>query len=827
MTLDTTNADTATPGLHAAVSVMPPPTGLSDTEAASRHARGEGNDVSLATSRSYWQILHANLFTVMNGILVTLGITLVSFHRVSDAVLTAGIVIINAIVNVVQEVRAKHLLDHIALRIQPRATAVRMGQERDIDPQAIVRGDLLVVHAGDVIAVDGHMVSGGQIEVDESLLTGEADPVLKHVSDMLYSGSFCVSGSARYIAERVGMASTATTLAQHARTFRQTRTPLQREIDLLMRALVVVVAFLGLLFALVATFTALPTVQSVQRASVIVGLVPNGLVFIVTIAYTIGALRLAGKGVLIQQTNAVESLANVDVLCLDKTGTLTANRLAVHAVEAIGLAEAEFTAALGNYVASATGRNATSDAIAHAYGGQKRPVDAEVPFSSARKWGAVTFTDGTFLLGAPELLPHAALPGDTVQQWTAAGLRVLLFARAPTGFSFAGAAAPLHLPAQVLPLGLIALRDELRPETQATLRGFVDAGVRVKVISGDHPDTVTALARQAGLGGDLHAVSGGELAAMTATAFAQAAEEGTIFARITPPQKAQLIDALRANGHYVAMIGDGVNDVLSLKRAHLGIAMQSGSAATRAVADMVLLEDSFAALPHAVQEGQRILNGMRDCLALYLTRLAYTILVILSVGMVTAVFPFTPTNNALAALFTLGIPTYVLVAWARPGAQSHRGLMRGLIGFIVPGACMMTLLALGIFLVFFARALGGAGRTMVTVGALRAATVTGRSAMTTGIVLGGLVLIAFLPMASRGWTATGTPRDRWRPVGLAFALLALYGGLLLIPRARRFLDLASVRPGEYFAIGAVVIAWAVLLGLVWRFRLFARLVQVE
>lgn len=795
--------------------------GLSEEEALARHARGEGNTAPSATGRSYWQILRASLFTAINGVLVALAATLVGFGRVSDAVLTAGIVLVNGAIDTVQQVRAKRALDRIALLVRPRVVVIRGGRERTVAPDAVVRGDLVLARAGDQLIADGRIVGAGRIEVDEASLTGEAEPVTKRAGDTVSSGTVCVAGEARYVAERVGAASFANQLTARARAFRQVYTPLQREIDVLVRALVLIVAFLGLIVALATVVTDLRLVEAVQIGAVLAGLIPNGLLLLVTVAYAIGAVRMAGRGALIQQPNAIESLANVDVLCLDKTGTLTANRLAVEAIHAPALPEADFARLLANYVASASGHNQTSTAILAAYPGQARAVRAAVPFSSARKWSALTFDDGTYVLGAPEvLIPRLAAPDGPVGGWLARGLRVLLLARAPGGAAPHDSQGHPALAADLEPLGYVALRDELRPEAAATLRSFAAAGVRLKVISGDHPAAVAALAAQAGLGGELRVVSGGDLDGLDDARLGQVAEDATIFGRITPDQKARLVGTLRARGHYVAMTGDGVNDVLALKGANLAIAMQGGSAAARGVADLVLLDDSFAAVPRAFAEGQRILNGLRDCLALYLTRLGYMLLSIVALGLALGDFPFTPKTTALISFLTIGAPTFALVAWAPPGPRPRRGVIRSLAGFVAPAALLLTLLGLGVYVAFSwwgGAAAGGAAPSALT-GA--------RGALTTALVLGNVVLLPLLPPHRAPDGRGARPRGR-RPALLALAMLALYGVVLATPRARAFFDLAPLGLAEVAAIGGAVALWLVLLWWVGRGRLLERFLGID
>ncbi len=798
--------------------------GLTKAEATARRLRGEGNEAESPTSRTYWQIVRANLFTVVNSILVVIGIALFLLGRKSDAVITAGIVIINAIVNTVQEVRAKRQLDRIALLVHPEVTVVRDGERVLVSPREIVRGDLLVAQPGDQLVADGEIVGPGRIEVDESLLTGEADPMTKAAGDRVHSGSYCVSGSAYYTAEQVGAASLVNGLTTAARSFRQILTPLQREVDWLMRALVVIVAFVGLLFALATMVNETPLTEALQIAAVLAGLIPNGLIFMVTIAYAIGALRLAGNNLLIQQTNAIESFSNVDTLCLDKTGTLTTNRLLLHDLAPLGITEPALRQLLGTYSASLSAHNPTSTAILQALAGQAVPVVAEIPFNASRKWGALTLPQGTFALGAPDLLvPANTLPVEPLRGWIEQGLRVLLFAQFPNGLPAQEGNTPPRLPEQVVPLGLIALQDELRPEAAKTLHELAEAGVAVKVISGDHPTAVGALATQVGLGANIQAVSGSELDTLSDEQFAQVADTHTVFGRIRPEQKARLVAALRGRNHYVAMIGDGVNDILSLKEAQVGIAMQSGSAATRAVADLVLLRDSFAAVPVAFAQGQRIVTSLRDCLALYLVRLAYMLLAILAIGLVTNIFAFVPKNTALISFLTLGVPTYALVAWGQPGVQRRRGVIGGLVPFIISGGLMMTLLAILTFLMLYVGALdwqflqknGDYSFDQLIAGS--------RSVLTTAMVLGGAFLVATIHLPIHSWSVPPTRREQFRPAWLALGMVGLYGVILAVPALRNFFELLVLPPTAYAALIGVSLVWGLCLWGIWRSRLTERI----
>ena len=560
-------------------------------------------------------------------------------------------------------------------------------------------GDVLKVGPGDQVLLDGAVLAG-KMQMDESQLTGESDLIPKGPGDKVFSGSFCINGGAFCAAEKVGQASFANELTASARTYRRVLTPLQNQINLAIRVILLMVAYLELLIIANGLVKAIPLPEGVQQATVIAGLVPNGLFVSITVAYALAAVRIARFGALVQQANAVESLSSVDVLCLDKTGTLTQNELHVDAVHPLTSDDAALKSALAVMTASMQVQNKTSKAIAEAFPGPPHPAITEVPFSSARKWSAVAFDEaglrGIYALGAPEMLrPYLARDENNESDWDELwaqahgwadqGLRVLLVATHPDPALLKDEGDASQLPEDMAPAGLISLSDALRPEAQATLASFVRNGVTPKIISGDDPATVAALAQQAGLSIAARPVSGSELDAMDQKEFAQAAVSGTIFGRITPRQKERLVEALKKRGHYVAMIGDGVNDVLALKKADLGVAMQGGTQAARSVADIILMSDSFAALAPAVAEGQRIVNGMQDILKLFLARIATMALVIFS-ALVIGVFPINLRHASLLTFLVVGAPAVMLAVWARPGRRHHVNLARRLAHFVIPPA---------------------------------------------------------------------------------------------------------------------------------------------
>jgi cation-transporting ATPase E len=827
------------PRVDAADLPLTPPDGLDEAEAARRRAAGHGNPAPPPTTRTYARILRENVFTFINGVIFVLGVLLIVVGRPLDALVSVGVIATNVLVSVVQEVRAKRTLDRIALLTRPTAAVIRAGAERPAPPEDLVIGDLLRVGAGDQVVLDGRLVDG-VLEADESQLTGESDLVPKRAGDVVYSGSFVVNGGGRFVVTAVGSASLANRITAGARTFRRVLTPLQLEINLVIRVTLAVVVYLEIILVLNNLLKLVGAGETIGEAALVVGLVPNGLFVSIAIAYALGAIRIIRFGALVQQSNAIESLSNVDVLCLDKTGTLTANRLTVDAVVAIEGSEAELRATLGAVVASAAVRNKTAEAIAVACPAGPLPLAADVSFSSARKWSAVAFAPGVgprpgiVVLGAAEYLrPSLADAGaaawdrlrDRIDDFTAHGLRVLLVAGHPDHGALAGEGDDARLPAGLTPLGLVVLRDELRAEAAATLARFAAAGVVPKVISGDDPETVTALARQAGLGPDLRSISGPELEALDDATFEAVAAETTVFGRITPAQKERLVDALRARGRYVAMIGDGVNDVLSLKKANLGIAMQSGSQAARGVADIVLTNDSFAALAPAVEEGQRILNGMQDILKLFLSRIT-TVGLLIVTSLVLGIFPIDLRNGSALTLFTVGIPTALLAVWAQPGRRVHESLGRTLARFVVPAAVLSSLAGLAVLYgtIFLELGVlpGAPGVTVVDPSALDAAIRVGQSALTTFLVLAGVVLVVFVEPPIEALAVIEPRTTDRRPTILAAALAAIFMGLLATPAGREVFALQPLGVAELVLVGAALAGWALLLAITWRHRLVER-----
>ena len=819
-------------------------TGLSTSEVEKRKQQGLSNEVELKTSRSYVDIIRTNVFNPVNVVLyaIALGMLLVGDTR--TAVTTVGLVVFNAVVGIIQEIRAKRQLDEIALLARTQTSVVRDGQEQQVYPEELVLGDVLVIRPGDQIPVDGLLVGDGRMEVDESALTGESDLVQKMPGDQVLSGSFCVTGQAKVEATAVGEESFANDLTKNAREYKAELTPLQREVNRLLRILLLIVIFFGILMFLGLIVLEIPFSAWLQIMAVIVGTVSVGLLTLIILNYSWGAIRIGQKGGLVQQLNAVESLSNVTVLCTDKTGTLTANKIKFEEVYALGAGEDALKRQLGDFAQSASTTNKTSEALGAGLPGEARETSDEVPFSSARKWSAVAFEDGgTFVMGALEMLEPYLPPVDEevrrqVEVWSDQGLRVLAFAGNESVTGLHDEEDEPALPPLTL-LGLISFSDELRPHLQETLAAFQDNEVELKVISGDNPQTVAALARQAGLPGDLKVVSGPELAQMSDAEFAAAAVENSIFGRITPQQKERLVSTLREIGQYVAMIGDGVNDVLSLKKANMGIAMESGSTATRSVAAMILLDDSFEAMPAALNEGQRIVNSIQNILKLFMVTVFALLMLIVAITILRLGFPFTALQNTALSFFARGAPPFIL-AISAVAIRQKTTLTDNILHFTLPASLLIFLFGLFVYMGAFFLVEEGIANVAVTADAVAemervaavepgsmtkeqfnefAVLVSAQTSLVVFFVFAGITLMLFAEPPIK-WFAGGAPYHgkNWLPALAAIVLLALFFLIMALPRVRSFFQLVPLTAGFYIAIGTMTILWILVQR--WAYRSF-------
>ena len=825
---------------------MEPIQGLTDQEVIARRERGEGNNVALQTSRSVGQIVRANFITPFNIILFILGVALIVMGQISAALTSTGVLLLNVIVGTFQQVRAKRKLDQIALLTRPKIAVLRNGAVVTVDPAELVKGDVLVVQTGDQVVVDGAVIDG-QLEMDESLLTGETDHIEKRAGERVLSGSLVVSGRAYMEAQEVGADSFANKLTASARQFRSVETPVQREVNLLVRVMMLIAVIFIAMLLITSYIYDVPAVRTTQLAVVIMGLIPVDLFLMITIAYAMGAVRIADKGALAQQSSAIEALSAVTVLCTDKTGTLTANRIRFHGVHPLnGASQAELEQMLGHFAASASSGNKTSEAIAVGLAGEAfKPVD-EVPFSSARKWSALAFAGGPMpgvhVLGATEMLAPYLDGGESfdaqIRAWSDEGLRVLLFARNVDVLTLHDAQGAPLLP-RLTPLGLISFTDELRPGVQETIASFRAANIELKVISGDNPATVAALARQAGMPADLHTVSGTDLAQMSPAEFAEAARQGAIFGRITPEQKQQLVEALKLQGQFVAMTGDGVNDVLSLKRADVAVAMESGSAAARSVADIVLLGDDFGALVPSFLEGQRIVGGMDSILRIFSVRIFALAAILATSGWMRLGIPTAPTYESIYALLVGGLPAFFVALWARP-ARVKISFVNRVLPFALPMALLIGLLGTLLYAGYFQAAQHQMIAVTVTqeqidqlaryigfaadgsqAAMLEASGIVAQNALLVFRIVTGVLLVIFLLPPFGLLNVLRREIDR-RSLLIAGLSLAIFATTLLLPFLRSFFLLVPLRPVDYAITVGVSLLWFAVAWIELRFHLFDR-----
>lgn len=746
-----------------------PPVGLSEAEAARRLER-RGPLEPPATSRSLASIVRANVFTIFNLILVAAGVLTFVFGHFEDALFLA-ILVANSGIGIVQEWRAKTALDRLAALVAPHATVVRDGRPRQVGVEEVIEGDLVRLGPGDQLVADGTLERSDGLRLDESILTGESRAVTRSPGEEVRSGSFAVEGAGLYTVTAVGRDSYAEKLAAVARDFRHPRSPLERSLNTLLLILTGIMIPLGAILGYALWADKKPLDQAVPTAvASVVTLVPEGLILLTSLTYAVAALRMARRGALAQQLNAIESLASAEVICLDKTGTLTEAGLEVSGtVPAPGVEEEALRHALGRYAASAASRNSTLGAVAAHLGGVAEPVDAEIPFSSRRRWSAALIGETAYVLGAPELFPLGELTGRA-QEEQGAGRRVVAFGT--TSASLAGidvdAQPEQGPPAGLAPLGIVVLSERLRPDARETVEYFLGQGVELKVISGDAPATVAAVASDAGIPSSGPPLDGRELPD-DPVELRRVVERTGVIGRISPEGKRRVIEALAAAGRYVVMVGDGVNDVPALKSARLAIAQGSGSQMAKSVADIVLVNGDFASVPPMVGEGRKVLRNLQRVTKLFVTKSAFAAFLILTVGITEQEYPVLPRHLTLVATLTIGVPAFFLALAPSSGPWKTPGFLRDVASFAIPAGT--------------AAGLGVAASYLFALEVLNQSLVNARTVSVTVLTIVGLYFVLVLESSSQ------KRRDRWVTV-LCLVLLALYGLVLAFSGTRSFFELA-------------------------------------
>jgi magnesium-transporting ATPase (P-type) len=782
-----------------------PEQGLPSDE-AERRLRELG-PAEAATSRSTASIVAGNVFTLFNAIIGIFFVLILSLGLFADAIFGL-IAIVNSWIGIRQELKAKETLERLAVLIAPRATTLRDGLEIDLLADEVVPGDVIRLVPGDQLVADGIAISSRGLTLDESMLTGESDGVAKGEGDEVLSGGFVSAGSGYMEVTAVREDSYAGRLAGEARAFRHPPSPLESEVNRVILACTYVLIPLAILQIGSLFVRQVDLIEAAQTATAgLITLVPEGLVLLMSVTFAAAAVKLARRDTLVQQMSATESLASVDTICVDKTGTLTDGELTLVGIEPAYVTDSKLAGReLGVFAASAGERNRTLEAIAEEFTEMAEPVIGEIIFSSEWKWSGMSFDrDGqivTLVLGAPDVMIEsgALTLSDTLTDRlaveTGAGRRVVALAQTGESLPERAEDGP---PPGLEPVALVVLEENLRPGVTETLELMRSEDVALKLISGDAEATVVAAARAVGIPEDAGVVVGSDLPE-DPEELARVAEANTIFCRIKPEQKKQLVTALSEAGFYTAMIGDGVNDVPALKSARMAVAMGSGSQVTKSVADVVLLKDEFARLPEAVAEGRRIARNIHRLGRLYMTKTVYAAALILLVSVPGFAFPFLPRHLTLAALLTIGIPSFVLALAPSDGPLYRGRLLRSLGAFALP-AGLATALATILSFFLIDQVFGGTledGRTGAT---------------TTLIVLG----LAFVLLLERGPGRDHIAIQSYM-LAMVAGLGAAFAGVLAMTPVREFFEMTMLGADQWFITMMAAALGLVAASLMWRLQ---------
>ncbi len=788
-----------------AAPVEPPElVGLSDREVAQRIEGGRVNRDS-SKQRSDLDVVVANVFTYFNlvlfgliGILLVLAVTEQKTDHLQDAAFVGMVVVANVLIGTFQEIRATRKLRQLVALTAPTATVVRGGYEQEVPATDVVADDLLVLRSGEQVVADGPIV-WDEAELDESILTGETSSVRRGPGDELESGAFCVGGSCYYLATRVGDESRAVRETRDARELKRTETPLQLRFKRILDGLIVGTAILGLLILISFMITGREFDEAVKATiATATSVVPEGLMLGFTVAFAVGALRVSRMGAIVQDNTAVEALNYLDTICLDKTGTITANRLQVDDVRwAPG--GRSLAGWLGAFAVSTSANNKTAEALSTAFAAQTNGASLvnDEPFNSERRWSAARLRIGTeervFVLGAPERLLRADDGEDDQARSELMSEYEVAAQRGLRGVVFAEAAGMPDAETDTLPplrvVALITVADELRAEIANAFRMMDEIGIEPKIISGDNPATVAALVQQLGIRLQGGLITGSALERLSDDEFADAVEENSVFGRIAPQQKKRIVGALQSNGHYVAMVGDGANDVRALRQADVGVAMESGANTAKGVASIVLRNDSFEALVEGSAIAQSVLGNASQLSKLFVTKSFYAFLIIFISNMMGLEFPFLPRHGSLTALFTLGVPA-VFITLTRPPRSAGRDFLSSTMRFAIPASLALAVSAVAVHL--------------LTEGILGRPVEDARTLVSTTI---GIVGLAYM-VEVIGYQ--GATRDNlMRPALVTFFGVALLGVFILTlytPPLRNFFDFSPLSGAEWAIVAFAVAA---------------------
>ena len=692
--------------------------GLTSEEVSERIEKGEVNSVEPIVSRSYKDIIIKNVCTTFNMILFILGAILLILDEPINALAATAVIIFNILIATIQEIKAKRRLDKIALLMRPKVTVLRDDQEKEIDQSEIVKDDVIVLNAGDQALVDGIILEDEYLELDESLLTGESRTVRKHVGDNVYSGSYCITGKGYYRVSAFGDESFASKMLTSAKKFKNKMSPLQIETTAVTKLLMSIafILFLLMILQMILKYQNLDMIVKniILNAVIVLDIVPIALFLLIVISYMVAAIRMADSGVLLQRSNSVESMSHVNTVCMDKTGTITTNKLIYKEMTAY-IPEDEAKEIITSFANSTGSVNKTVEALIKAFGTADVKALDEIRFSSERKYSAVKFDykNGpvcVYLGALSSLGRHLDVDvTQDVEKYSSMGLRTVIIAIGKDSELYADGKE--YVP-DLRTVAVVAIEDEVRPDCRDTLDVFIKNGMDIKVISGDDPKTVNSLFTIANIPGERKILSGEELDALEGEDKKNAILETNIFGRMKPDHKEMIIATLKNEGRYVAMVGDGVNDVKSLKMANVGVALQSGSGAARGVADMVLVDDNFAALPKALVEGRRTVSGMRDILKIYLSRnfllavLVLFIMFIFASAFTYGATPFLPTQATYYAVVSVSIAAFLMTLWAQPDENSG-AVLPEVLRYAIPTAIIAGIFAVITYMVFYILSFNG------------------------------------------------------------------------------------------------------------------------
>lgn len=730
--------------------------GLTDKEVKDRVKKGKVNIIPKTPSRTIGQIIRANLFTSFNALNAVLAIIVIIAGSPKNA-LFAGVIITNTMIGVIQEVRAKAIIENLSLLNMTNVKVMREGVEKEISMEDLVIDDVMVLNPGAKIVADAEILYGSEIEVDESLLTGESDPVLKKSSSKILSGSFVVAGNGYAKVTSVGADTYSAKLAEEAKRYKLINSELQTAVNKIFKVIIWLVIPIGTLLVATQLLFADRSWQDavIGAASGIIGMVPEGFVLLTSATFIVAVIRLSKWDTLVQELTATEVLARVDVLCLDKTGTITEGKLKV--VDVVALEKNDINdieEILAGIVHGSPSINPTQQSILEKY--KDKPelkIKNKIPFSSEKKWSGVEFEEkGAWVLGAPEMILKDEYEEikSIVEEEAIKGRRILLLAKISEE-EFKNQTLN-----NVEKTALILIEDIIREEATKSFQYFEKEGVELKIISGDNPVTVSAVAKRAGIKSADKYVDARTLPE-DSEQLAEIIENNTIFGRVTPHQKKAIVKSLQSKGHIVAMTGDGVNDVLALKEADCGIAMANGSDATKAVAQLVLLNSDFSALPKVVVEGRKLINNLERVSELFLSKTVYSMILSLVFGLILLPFPFMPIQLSLIGSIAIGIPSFFL-ALAPNKERVSRGFLKRVLQVSIPNGIVIGLSTLTIFLLGYFNNL--------TIEQCRTLSI---------LVLGGISLIVLLKVAK--------PLNAFKAL-LVMVMAILFSAAFVIPQAR-------------------------------------------